>query len=61
MKKNKIQLKSFRLDIQTIAQLNEEQMGEIAGGQEPVVMTSCNAFSCNPDNCNATATGTPEE
>ncbi|GAB3636804.1 hypothetical protein GCM10027422_23940 [Hymenobacter arcticus] len=58
MKKKGIKLnRLLQLDREIIIKLNEEQLGDIAGGQQAnqatqtQTLSSCPAFSCNPADC----------
>ncbi|WDF56041.1 class I lanthipeptide [Mucilaginibacter sp. KACC 22063] len=57
MKKQNSKIKRlFSLNKETILKLNEAQLAEIAGGADAPNTTgasSCNIFTCNPDNCKA--------
>jgi hypothetical protein len=54
MEKKVVKLvRTLSLDKEIIAKLDEEQLGEIQGGQQEIATqhSSCAVFSCNPDNC----------
>lgn len=61
MKKKQLYFnKSLSLNKETITELNEEEMQSIPGGQNPTLMSSCDMFSCSPDNCHPEENGTLE-